>query len=171
MLIKIGPKGVNTSIHLIHWCRVTLICVTKLITIGSNNGLSPDRRQAIIWTLETIFREILIEIDIFSLKKMHLNISEMAAILSRSQCVNTSFSSRVVCLISDDATQQQSVLEPLQYEYVIFPTGDNSRNSSIILVRQWYSYWNALCIGPLPSFYSLCMADVLSVTKEDAPII
>ena len=35
---------------LTHWGRVTHICVSKLTTIGSDNGLSPDRRQAIIWT-------------------------------------------------------------------------------------------------------------------------
>ena len=31
------------------WGRVTHICVTKLTAIGSDNGLSPARRQAIIW--------------------------------------------------------------------------------------------------------------------------
>ena len=35
---------------LTHWGGVTHICVGKLIIIGSDNGLSPDRRQAIIWT-------------------------------------------------------------------------------------------------------------------------
>ena len=30
--------------------RVTHICVSKLNIIGSDNGLSPGRRQAIIWT-------------------------------------------------------------------------------------------------------------------------
>ena len=47
------------------------ICVNKLTIIGSDNGLSPGRRQAIIWTdgwilligpLETNLSEILIEI-------------------------------------------------------------------------------------------------------------
>ena len=37
----------NLSTHL---GRVTHICVGKLIIIGLDNGLSPDRRQAIIWT-------------------------------------------------------------------------------------------------------------------------
>ena len=32
------------------WGRVTHICVNKLTIIGSDNGLSPGRRQAIIWT-------------------------------------------------------------------------------------------------------------------------
>ena len=50
---------------------MTQICVNKLTIIGSDNGLLPGRRQAIIWTnagilligpLETIFSEILIEI-------------------------------------------------------------------------------------------------------------
>ena len=34
--------------ELTHWGRVTHICVGNLTTIGSDNGLSPDRRQAII---------------------------------------------------------------------------------------------------------------------------
>ena len=56
--------------ELTHWGRATHICVRKLTNIGSDNGLSPGRRQAIIWTnvgilligpLETNFSEILIE--------------------------------------------------------------------------------------------------------------
>ena len=69
--------------HLTHWGRVMHICVDKLTTIGSDNGLSLGRRQAIIWTnaailfigpLGTNFGEILIEIIIFSLKKMRLKV-------------------------------------------------------------------------------------------------
>ena len=64
-----------------HWGRVTHICVGKQITIGSDNGLSPDRRQVIISTnarllsigpLRTYFSENLIKIQQFSLKKMHM---------------------------------------------------------------------------------------------------
>ena len=29
---------------------MTQVCVGKLTTLGSDNGLSPGRRQAIIWT-------------------------------------------------------------------------------------------------------------------------
>ena len=69
---------------LTHWGRVTHICVGKLTIIGSDNGLSPGRRQAIIWTnagilligpLGTNFSEILIEIVPFSFKKMRLKVS------------------------------------------------------------------------------------------------
>ena len=76
--------GDNRMSGLTHWGRVTHICVCKLRTIGSDNGLSPGRRQAIIWThagilligpLGTNFSEILIEIPIFSLKKMRLKVS------------------------------------------------------------------------------------------------
>ena len=35
---------------LTHWGRVAQTCVSKIIIIDSNNGLSPGRRQAIIWT-------------------------------------------------------------------------------------------------------------------------
>ena len=57
------------------------ICVGKLTIIGSDNGLSPERRQAIIWTNTGIllieplgrnFSEILIKIQTFSLKKIRL---------------------------------------------------------------------------------------------------
>ena len=67
-----------------HGGRVTHICVSKVTIIGSDNGLWPGRRQAIIWTnagilligpLGTKLREILSEIYIFSLKKMHLKMS------------------------------------------------------------------------------------------------
>ena len=54
---------------LTHWGRVTHICVSKLTTIGSNNGLSPGRCQAIIWTNGAIlFSDILFEIHTYSLK-------------------------------------------------------------------------------------------------------
>ena len=37
-----------TTVGLNHWGRVTHICVGKLAIIGSDNGLSPERHQAII---------------------------------------------------------------------------------------------------------------------------
>ena len=36
--------------ELTHWGRVMHICVSKLTIIGSDNGLSPCQRQAIVWT-------------------------------------------------------------------------------------------------------------------------
>ena len=66
-----------------HWGRVTHICVGDLTIIGSDNGLSPGRRQAIIWAnagillirpLRTNFNEIMFEIRKFSFKEMHMKI-------------------------------------------------------------------------------------------------
>ena len=63
---------------------MTHICISKVTIIASDNGLSPGRRQAIIWNnagilligpLGTNFSGILIEIHIFSFKKMHLKMS------------------------------------------------------------------------------------------------
>ena len=34
--------------HFTHWGQMTHICVSKLFILGSDNGLSPGRRQAII---------------------------------------------------------------------------------------------------------------------------
>ena len=67
-----------------YWGRVTHKCVGNLTIIGSDNGLSPDRHQAIIWTnagilligpLGTNFSEIVIEILTVSFKKMRLKVS------------------------------------------------------------------------------------------------
>ena len=61
--------------HLTHWGQVTHICIGTNTNIGSDNGLSPGRRQVIIWTnagilligpLATNFSDILIEILAFS---------------------------------------------------------------------------------------------------------
>ena len=69
---------------LTHWGWMTHICNSRLSTIGSYNGLSPSRRQAIIWTnaeillirtIGTNFSEILSVIHTFSFKKMHLKMS------------------------------------------------------------------------------------------------
>ena len=63
---------------------MTHICVSKLTIIGSDNGLSPRRRQAFIRTnagillnrrLGTNFSDILIGNQTFSFKKMHLKMS------------------------------------------------------------------------------------------------
>ena len=90
-----------------NWCRVYEHCfiqligtdwrihVSKLIT-GSDNGSSPGRRQAIIWTnveyfswtLRNKMQWNLIEIPTFSFTKMHLKISSgRSAILPRPQSV------------------------------------------------------------------------------------
>ena len=82
---------------LTHWGRVTHISVSKLSILGSDNGLSPGRRQAIIWTnggilligpLGTIFSEILIGIQTFSFTKMHSKMSsaKWRPFVSASMC-------------------------------------------------------------------------------------
>ena len=74
----------NKTPWLTNWGQATHICVCEIIIISSDNGLSPGRRQAIIWTnvgilligpLGINFSEILIAINTFSFKKMHLKMS------------------------------------------------------------------------------------------------
>ena len=86
-------RGYNVTSSLIGWAysqndpcctsRDNKTIDAQLTIIGSDNGLSPDRRQAIIWTndgllligpLGTNFSEILIEILTFSFKKMCLKV-------------------------------------------------------------------------------------------------
>ena len=70
--------------HLTHWGRVTYIYVGELTIIGSDNGLSHGRHQAIIRInagilliepLGTNFSEILIGIQRFSFTKMRVKMS------------------------------------------------------------------------------------------------
>ena len=67
-----------------HWGWVMHTSVGNLTITGSDNGLSPGRRQAIIWTntgilligpIRTNFIEISMKVHTFSFKKMHLKIS------------------------------------------------------------------------------------------------
>ena len=60
------------------------MCISKLTITGSDNGLSPRRRQAIFWTnaeilligpLGTNVSEILIGIQTFLFKEMQLKMS------------------------------------------------------------------------------------------------
>ena len=50
--ISLQHEHVNISLSLLltHWGRETHLCVGEHANIGPNNGLSPNRRQAIIWT-------------------------------------------------------------------------------------------------------------------------
>ena len=89
-------QSYSSTDTLTQWGRLTHICVGKLTIIGSDNGLSPGRRQAIIWTsagilfigpLGTNFSEISIEILTFSFQENAFEsvVCETEAILSRPQ--------------------------------------------------------------------------------------
>ena len=89
---------------LTHWGRVTHICVSTLTIIGSVNGLSPGRRQAIIWTNAgifligpsgTYFSKILSEILTFSFKKVHLKMSSGKC---RPFCLGLNVLNDLICL-------------------------------------------------------------------------
>ena len=83
--VTLWEKTFHSALNVLtHWGRVTHICVSKLTIICSDNGLSPGRRQAIIWTnagillirsLGTNLSETLIEIHAFSFEKIHLKMS------------------------------------------------------------------------------------------------
>ena len=107
---------------------MTHICVSKLTNIGSDNGLSPGRRQAIIWTsagmlligpLETNFSEILIEIHFHSRKCIcQCRLENVGHFVFASMC------EKFICL------NQNS------WQY----TQTNSWNADIwiLIVRQWF---------------------------------
>ena len=135
---------------LTHWGRVTHICVGKPTTIGSDNGLSPGWRQAIIWTiagilligpLGTNFSEILIGIQTFSFKKMHLKMSsaKRRPFVSASMClcVNVYLPPK-----KHDKTQKVSFIE-----HVI--TDKKSTLSFSLVVMTWHRHNSTKKIIPL----------------------
>ena len=82
--LRIFTLRLTIQVALTHWGQVTHICVGKLTDIDSDNGLSPERRQAIIWTnvgilligpFKNELQWILIGIHTFSFNKMHLKMS------------------------------------------------------------------------------------------------
>ena len=76
---------ISSLVTLTHWGHVTHICIGNLITIGSDNGLSPGGRQAfiirtnarilLIGPLGTNFSDFFIGIQTFSFKKILLKVS------------------------------------------------------------------------------------------------
>ena len=110
-----------------HWGRVTNILASKLTTIGSDNGLSPGRRQVIIWTNAGIllieplgrnFNEILIEIHTFLAKKIYLK-------MASGKWCTVSLGFNVIISASTNPQQNAS----------------STHNSWDIYGKIWPSYW------------------------------
>ena len=79
---------------LTHWGWVTHICVGRQTIIGSDNGLLPERCQAIIWTNAgillnwTLGKKLNRNLNIFIQENGFENVVwKMSAILSQPQCV------------------------------------------------------------------------------------
>ena len=126
---------------------MTHISVRKQTIIGSGNGLSPGRRQAIIWTnaailligtIGTNFSEILIEIHQFSFKKMHL---KMSSGKQRSFCLSLNV------LMAQHETAWSPLLRPV-FDFSAGPLARgrqlycracNFKNMSALLASKFYT--------------------------------
>ena len=144
---------------LTHWGRVTHICVSDLTSIGSDNSLSPGRRQAIIRTnagilligpLGTNLSEILIVIIIFSFKKMRFKVSSAKR---RPFCLSLNvLNLNTIYLIHEGNISNSPVVQlhyPLQQTQIDFnytsiwqnfvglmPNGDRSKSICYVV---WFS--------------------------------
>ena len=125
---------------LTHWGWVTHLCVIKLTIIGSDNGLSPDWRQAIIWTnagllligpLGTNFIEILIKILTFSFKKTRLKVSAKRWPFCLGLNVLTH------CPLGDVTASNSYQGQISEAFIVILPSGECHKTSSI-RCQHWY---------------------------------
>ena len=131
---------------------MTHICVGKLTIICSVNGLSPGRRQAIIWTntglllirhLETNFSEILIGIQTFSFKKMHL---KMSSAKWRPFCIGlnvlTHFPlNKMVASLTDNIFKciflNENHIIPIQISLKFIPRSPIDNKPALVQVMAW----------------------------------
>ena len=121
---------------------MTHICVSKLTIFGSDNGLSPERRQANIWTnagilligtLGTNFSEMLNEIHTFSFKKMHLKTS---SVKRRPFCLGLSVLTHQSLEDLDEILQMQYSIN-LHCENALRTQGFTDNISTSVQVMAW----------------------------------
>ena len=126
---------------------MTHICVGKLTINGSDNGLSPGRRQAIIWTnygillirpLGTQFSEILIGIQTFSFKKIYL---KMSSAKWRRFCLGLNV---LMDLESDELNYTFSGLSSGAWEYCIVCKHERLVSTRVGLWQPSYHHRSAL---------------------------
>ena len=156
---------------------MTHICVSKLTTIGSDNGLSPGRCQAIIWInagilfigpLGTNFSEIYIEILTFLFKKMHLKVSSAKW---RPFFLGFNVLSSIIALMPHEQYGHLPARPPDCHLNIETPSYQH--RNSIIKIRRFHdrlifimeipmpgksSYWNRP-LAALPLCLLLCMAE------------
>ena len=139
---------------------MTHICVRKLTTIGSDNGLSPGRRQATIWTNAGIlliltwgtnFSEILSDIYTFSFKKMHLKMSpeKRRTFCYRHECVNSDCyrANEIIWRISANITQPGTfTATPNKAHYCIEKCSDQGRHYIDVIMTTMASQITSLTV-------------------------
>ena len=139
--------GMKAWWQLTNWDRVTHICVSKLVIIGSDNGLSPGRRQAITCTNVGILL-IQLNSNIFSIE----NVCELAAILSRAQWVNSKWRGRVAdaCVHRTGNKQNPPWLTQLPSGCGAFREGGAIClwcDSVVVLINYCgFRYWRVTCM-------------------------
>ena len=109
-------------LNLNHWGQVIHICICNLTIIGSDNGLSLGRRQAIIWTnagmlfepLGTNFSEIIIKMLSMKWRPFCLGLNELRAdehFLKWPPCALTMQSSMTQYSLKHNDTNRKSAFE------------------------------------------------------------
>ena len=164
IIIWLSPFGCHINwdiLVLTHWGRVMHICVSKLTIIDSENGLSPGRRQAIIWTNAGVNKTLRNKLqwninwnsNIFINKNAFESVfCEMASILSLPQCVNIShcLSLRICRRRWRRTSPQSSVL------YLTWPwTPSNSTSMLVAMGSRRHSLINHPSYSPCDTHF-LC---------------
>ena len=96
-----------------HWGRVTPVCFGNLTAISSDNGLSPARRQAIVWSNAGILLIGPLGTNL-SQENAFECVGEMTVISSRTQCVKQTWHLHIALIIlPNDESHNITQLGPL----------------------------------------------------------
>ena len=178
---------------LTHLGRVTHICIVKLTIIGSDNGLSPERRQTIIWTnagilligpLGTNCSENLIEILTFSFTEMRLKVSSakwrpfclgLNVLRINDFCLNNHGMEKFFSLLTlcegnqspeDSPSNDQPIKQNLNVSLVISQYKLLSKHLNCLWFKTpWYSYRH--CWGFFPGVVSLTFRKLFKIFSRD----
>ena len=132
---------------------MTHICISKLTIIGSYNGLSPGRRQAIIWTNVNQCWNIVN----WTLRNKHQwNLNWNSNIFTQENAFKS-----VVCETASILSQPQCVdlriVGPFQYKDVIYHYRNLNKNT------RWSHDHLIYVMGiPIPGILSLCRPIILA---------
>ena len=133
---------------------MTHICISKVITIGSENGLAPGHCQGIIWTstgvllirtLGTNFSQTLSKNQTLSFKKMHLKMSSVKweklvlALVCWYQCYQWWLSNQGHCQVSVCLVVKSSMLIALNV--ILTNQHEKERCMNILLEMFMYCLW------------------------------
>ena len=158
---KIHTSGTLLCLlQLTHWGRVTYICISKIITIGSDNGLSPSHYQnqccnIVNWGPRN---KLQLNFNRNSYKSIQENpfenvVWKMSAILPQPQCVNSSPPGQNGRHSGDDIFRciflNENVCIFIKISLKFVSKGSIDNNPALVQIMVWHRIGDKLLSEPM----------------------